>query len=67
MMPHPAAPNAAGVVQSCPDLQQTRGLTAAPLLWMSVRYGGGVDHMQAAVTRCLADVIHSHSGTKVFI
>ena len=31
------------------------------------RYGGGVDRRHAAVARCLADVIHSHSGTKVFI
>ena len=31
------------------------------------RYGGGVDRRHAAVVRCPADVIHSHSGTKVFI
>ena len=31
------------------------------------RYGGGVDRRHAAVARCPADVIHSHSGTKVFI
>ena len=31
------------------------------------RYGGGVDRRHAVVARCLADVIHSHSGTKVFI
>ena len=31
------------------------------------RYGGGVDRRCAAVARCLADVIHTHSGTKVYI
>ena len=31
------------------------------------RCGGGVDRRRAVVARCLADVIHSHSGTKVFI
>ena len=31
------------------------------------RYGGGVDRRHAAVGRCLADVIQSHSGVKVFI
>ena len=31
------------------------------------RYGGGVDRRHAAVARCLADVIQSHSGAEVFI
>ena len=31
------------------------------------RYGGGVDRRHAGVERCLADVIQSHSGVKVFI
>ena len=31
------------------------------------RYGGGVDRRRAAVARCLADEIRSHSGAKVFI
>ena len=31
------------------------------------RYGGGVDRRHAAVGRCLADVIQSHSRVKVFI
>ena len=31
------------------------------------RYGGGVDRRHAAVARCLADVTHSHNGTKVYI
>ena len=28
---------------------------------------GGVDRRHAAVARCLADVIHSHNGTNVYI
>ena len=35
---------------------------AASLLWMPVRW-----RRRPTVARCLADVIHSHSGTKVFI
>ena len=31
------------------------------------RYGGGVDRRHAALARCLADIIQSHSGVKVFI
>ena len=31
------------------------------------RCGGGVDRRHAAVARCLADVIHSHKGTKMYI
>ena len=31
------------------------------------RNGGGVDRRRAAVARCLADVLHSHNGTKEYI
>ena len=31
------------------------------------RFGGGVDRRHAALARCLADVIQSHRGVKVFI
>ena len=31
------------------------------------RYGSGVDRRHAALARCLADIIQSHSGVKVFI
>ena len=31
------------------------------------RYGGGVDRRHAALARCFADIIQSHSGVKVFI
>ena len=34
---------------------------------LSLSLSGGVDRRHAAVARCLADVNHSHSGTKVFI
>ena len=48
------------------DLWQTCGCSTAPL-FMGARYGGGVDRQHAAVAGCLADVTHSHSGTKVYI
>ena len=43
--------------------QWTRNSITAP----AVGYGGGVDRRHAAVGRCLADVIQSHGGAKVFI
>ena len=47
-------------------MQQTCGPETASLLWLC-RYGGGVDRRHAAVARCLANVIQSHSGVKVFV
>ena len=52
--------NAAGLICNKPvDTQQHH--------CHGYRYGGGVDRRHAAAARCLADVIHSDSGTKVFI
>ena len=72
MLTHPAAPNAADVVQSCPNKSAAGLICSKPVdpeqhHCHGCRYGGGVDRRRAAVPRCLADVIHSHSGTKVFI
>ena len=72
MLPYPAAPNAADVAQTCPNKIAAGQICSKPVdpqqhhcygCW----YGGGVDRRHAALARCLADVIHSHSGTKVFI
>ena len=71
-MPHPAAPKAADVVHSCPN-KSAAGLSCNKPVDLQqhhcygCEYGGGVDCRHATVARCLADVIHSHSGTKVFI
>ena len=72
MLPHPGSrqpgrcgtvlpqKSAAGVICNKPvDPQQHH--------CYGCRYGGGVDRRHAAVVRCLADVIQSHSGVKVFI
>ena len=72
MLPHPAAPNAADVVQSCPNKSAAGLICNKPVdaqqhQCYGCRYGGGVDGRHAAVARCLAGVMHSHSGTKVFI
>ena len=72
MIPHPAAPNATGVVQSCPNKSAVGLICNKPVDTQQhhcygCRYGGGVDRSHAAVARCLADVIQSHSGAKVFI
>ena len=72
MMPHPAAPNAADVVQSSPTNSAALVICNKPVdpqqhHFYGCRYGGGIDRRHAAVTRCLADVTHSHRGTKVFI
>ena len=62
MLPHPAAPNATDVVQSCPN-KSAAGLTCNKPVDVKQhhcygsRYGGGGDRRHAAVARCLADVI----------
>ena len=72
MLPHPAASNAADVVLFCPN-KSTAGVVCNKPVdpqqhhCCCCRYGGGVDRRHAAVGRCLADVIQSHSGAKVFI
>ena len=72
MLPHPAAPNAADVVQFCPNKSAAGVICNKPVdpkqhHCNGCRYGGGVDRRHAAAGRCLADVIQSHSGAKVFI
>ena len=72
MMPHPPAPNAADVVQSCPNKSAAGLICNKPADTQQhhchgCRYGGGVDRRHAAVARCLADVIQSHSGCKEYI
>ena len=72
MLPHPAAPNATDVVQSCPNKSAAGLICNKPVHTQQhqccgCRYGGGADRRHATVARCLADVIQSHSGAKVFI
>ena len=72
MLPHPGCcpPCGCGAVlpqQGCRrcHLQQTSRSETASLF--GCRYGGGVDRRHAALARCLADIIQSRSGVKVFI
>ena len=72
MLSHPAAANPADVVQFCPNKSAAGVICNKPLdpkqhHCYGCRYGGGVDRRHAALARCLADIIHSHSGVKVFI
>ena len=72
MLPHPVAANPADVVQFCPNKSAAGVICNKPLVpkqhhCYGCRYGGGVDRRHAALARCLADIIHSHSGVKVFI
>ena len=72
MLPHPAAANPADVVQFCPNKSAAGVICIKPLdpkqhHCYGCRYGGGVDRRHAALARCLADIIQSHSGVKVFI
>ena len=71
MLPHPAAANPA-VVQFCRNKSAAGVICNKPVdpqqhHCYSCRYGGGVDRRHAVVGRCLADVIQSHCGAKVFI
>ena len=72
MMPHPAAANAADVVQFCSNKSAAGVICSRPVdpkqhHCFGCRYGGGVDRRHAAVGRCLADVNQSLSGAKAFI
>ena len=72
MLPHPVAANPADVVQFCTNQSAAAVICNKPLdpklhHCYGCRCGGGVDRRHAALTRCLADIIHSHSGVKVFI
>ena len=72
MLPHPAVALPAGVVQFCPNKSAAGVICNKPLdpkqhHCYGCRYGGGVDRRHAALARCLADIIQSHSGVKVFI
>ena len=68
MLPHPAAPDPSGVAPICTNKSATGQTCGKPVdaqqhHCYGCRYGGGVDRKRAAVARCLADVIHTHSGT----
>ena len=72
MLPHPAVTLPADVVQFCPT--KVRQVSLATNLsdpkqhhCYGCRYGGGVDRRHAALARCLADIIQSYRGAKVFI
>ena len=72
VLPHPAAANLAGVAQFCPNKSSAGVICNKPLdpkqhHCCGCRYGGGVDRGHAALARCLAKIIQSHSGVKVFI
>ena len=67
MLPHPVAANPADVVQFCPNKSAAGVICNKPLdtklhHCYGCRYGGGVDRRHAALARCLADIIQSHSG-----
>ena len=72
MLPHPAVADPSNVVQFCPNKSAAGVICSKPVdpkqhHCYGCRYGGGVDRRHAAVARCLADVIQSHSGAKVFV
>ena len=72
VLPHPAAANPTDVVRTCPNKSATGQICTKPVdvqqnHCYGCRYGGGVDRRHAAEATYLADVIHSHSGTKVYI
>ena len=72
MMPHPAAANLADVVQFCPNKSAAGVICNKPVdpqqhHCYGCRYGGGADRRHAALARCLADIIQTHSGVKVFL
>ena len=71
MLPQPGAIKATGVVQSCPNKSAAGLICNKPVDTQQHHCCGypygGVHRWHAAVSRCLADVIQSHSDAKVFI
>ena len=72
MLPHPAVANSANVVQFCPNKSAAGVMCNKPVdpkqhRCYGCRFGGRVDRRHAALARCLADIIQSHSGVKVFV
>ena len=72
MLPHPVAANPADVVQFCPNKSAAGVICNKPLdpklhHCYGCRYGGGVDRRHAALARCLADIIQTHSGSKYLL
>ena len=72
MLPHPAVAGSANVVQFCPNKSAAGVICNKPVdpkqhHFYGCRFGGGVDRRHAALARCLADIIQSHSGVKVFV
>ena len=72
MLPHPAAPALSGIAGACPNQSATgrnvpNRWTLTSTIATGCWYGGGVDRRHAAMARCLADVIQTDSGTKVYI
>ena len=60
------------MVQFCPNKSAAGVICNKPLdpkqhHCYGCRYGGGVDRRHAALAQCLADIIQTHSGVKVFI
>ena len=71
MLPHPAVALPADVVQFCPNKSAAGVICNKPLdpkqhHCYGCLCGGGVDRRHAALARCLADIIESHIGVKVF-
>ena len=72
VLPHPAAANPPDVVQFYPNKSAASVICNKPLdpkqhHCYGCRYGGGVDLRHAALARCLADIIQSHSGVKALL
>ena len=69
MLPQQAAAKPADVVQFCPNKSAAGVICNKPVdpkqhHCYGCRYGGGVDRRHAALARCLADIIQSHSGPR---
>ena len=72
MLPHPAVANSANVVQFCPNKSAAGVICNKPVdpkqhHCYGCRFHGDFNRRHAALARCLADVIQSHSGVKVFV
>ena len=72
MLPQPAASDPQVLFWHAPNKRAARQICGKPVdadqhHRFGCRCGGGVNRRHAAVARCLADVIHSHNSTKMYI
>ena len=72
MLAHPAASDSANISTTCPNVSAAKRVCSCPidnhqLHCIVCKSGGGVDQRHSALARCLADLVTTPTGAKVYI